>query len=85
MDFIKIIGDIFSGGTVTVVLKLILGIIAFFVYRWIDKKLKEAAHKKTMQDRAKEQADLDQENRDIFNDAKKSEDDIEDLIKKRNE
>ena len=87
MDFINLITTVFGGDMITVILKLVLGlgvgVAAFFFYRWLDNKLKAEAHKKTVQDRAKEQADLDQENRDIFDDAKKSEDEIEDIIRKK--
>jgi len=87
MDVINLIGNLFSGDMVTIILKLVfglgIGIATFFIFQWIDKKLKEVAHEKTMKDRAKEQADLDQENRDIFDDANKSENDLEDLINKR--
>lgn len=56
---------------------------AFFLFRWINKKLKEAAHNKTQKGRLKDQAELDQENRDIFLDAQESEQDIEEIIKQR--
>lgn len=86
-DVIALITALFSGDIITIILKLVLGLVsgigAFFAYRWIDKARKKAAHDKTMKDRAKEQADLDQENRDISDDAKQSEKDIEEIIKKR--
>jgi hypothetical protein len=87
VDIVNLIGGLFSGSLVEIILKLVLGlgvgaaVIVFYV--WFNNKLKEAAHKKTMEDRAKEQADLDQENRDIFDDARKSKDEIEELIRKK--
>lgn len=86
-SIVKLVGGIFSGGTTTVILKLILGlgigVAVFLALYWLNNYLKKIAHKKTMKDRAKEQAAIDQENRDISDDARDSEDEIEELIRKK--
>lgn len=85
--WITTILSILSGGQTLIILKLILlvggGIALWLIKRWINKMLIEEAHKKTQEDRAQQQAGLEQDNRNLFNGAKKDEDSVEDIIKKR--
>jgi flagellar biosynthesis/type III secretory pathway M-ring protein FliF/YscJ len=72
-----------AGAIIRIVLLVFGGIAFFFIKKWINKKLAEAAHKKTEENRNREQAGVEPENRDLGDAAKKSEDDIEKIIKDR--
>jgi|GEM_PF-6111555 len=72
-----------TGAIIRIALLVFGGIAFFFIKNWINKKLAEAAHKKTEEGRNKDQAGVEPENRDLDDAAKKAEDDIEKAIKER--
>lgn len=84
MDILNAILGLFSGDLVTMCLKLGLGIgVAvgfFFLMRWIKKKQDEAAHNQSDQGRTDDQGKIDDQNHQIFDDAHKSENDINNEI-----
>ena len=87
MEILGLLKGIFGGDSILMtILKLVSGlgsiIAVFFFLRWVDKQQKSMAHDVTQKDRAKEQSEIGEENKQIFDDAKKSEDSIEDMIKK---
>jgi hypothetical protein len=77
---------VLEGGTVGTILKLVLliggGILFLILKNWIKKMQAEAAQKATEAGRAKDQADVLEENKKIEDDAKKAEQSVKDLLKK---
>lgn len=87
MDILGLISNVFSGDLSIIILKVVLGLgvsgslVAFFV--WFDRQQKKQAHENTKDGRAADQSTIDDKNKEIFDDAKKSEDEIENIIKKK--
>ena len=87
MDIVSVILGIFSGGSVLIGLKLGLAAVLIggvvWLLTWIDRQALDQSKKNTSKDRTDTQSGIDDSGKQIFDDAKKSEKDIEDIINKK--
>ncbi len=86
MDLLKEFLGLISGSTATISLKiaLLITFLGGFIWllMWLDKQKAKLAQENTEKGRSLDQSKIVEENNELFSDAKKSEEKVDDLIQK---